>query len=185
MSRIGRLPIAVPKGVDVRLDEGNAVTVKGPKGTLTRTFHPDMQLAQADGVLTVKRASDDGFHRSLHGLTRSLLNNMVQGVTTGFTRTLEISGVGYRVNKDGNDIVMALGFSHPVRISPPAGVTFTPEGTNRLHVTGIDKQLVGEEAAKIRRIRKPEPYKGKGIAFAGEVIRRKAGKTGKTGKGKK
>lgn len=185
MSRIGRLPIPVPKGVDVRLEANNQVTVKGPKGSLTQAFHPDLKIVQEDGTLQVQRTSDDGFHRSLHGLTRSLLNNMVQGVTTGYTKTLEISGVGYRVTKEGNDIVLALGFSHPVRVSPPAGVTFAVDGTSRLHVTGIDKQLVGEEAAKIRSIREPEPYKGKGISYAGERIRRKAGKTGKTGKGKK
>ena len=185
MSRIGRLPIPVPKGVDVRLEANNQITVKGPKGSLTQTFHPDLKIVQEDGTLKVERASDDGFHRSLHGLTRSLLNNMVQGVTTGYTKTLEISGVGYRVTKEGNDIVLALGFSHPVRVSPPAGITFSVDGTSRLNVTGIDKQLVGEEAAKIRSIREPEPYKGKGISYAGERIRRKAGKTGKTGKGKK
>lgn len=185
MSRIGKAPIPVPKGVDIRLEDNNQVTVKGPKGTLSQQFHPDLTIAQDGGTMLVQRKSDDGFHRSLHGLTRTLLNNMVQGVTTGFTRTLEISGVGYRVAKEGNDIVLALGFSHPVRITPPAGVTFAVEGTNRIHVQGIDKQLVGEEAAKIRRIREPEPYKGKGIAYAGERIRRKAGKTGKTGKGKK
>jgi large subunit ribosomal protein L6 len=185
MSRIGRLPITVPKGVDVQIGANNAITVKGPKGTLSQNLHPDLTIEQQDGTLQVKRTSDDGFHRSLHGLTRSLLNNMVQGVTTGYTKTLEISGVGYRATKDGSDIVLALGFSHPVRVSPPAGVTFAVEGTNRVHITGIDKQLVGEEAAKIRRIREPEPYKGKGIAYAGERIRRKAGKTGKTGKGKK
>jgi large subunit ribosomal protein L6 len=185
MSRIGRMPIPVPAGVDVRLDENNAVTVKGPRGTLTSTFHPDLTISREDGTLQVTRSSEDGFHRSLHGLTRSLLNNMVVGVTTGYTKTLEISGVGYRVTKDGNDIVLALGFSHPVRVTPPAGIAFGVEGTNRINVTGIDKQLVGEEAAKIRSIREPEPYKGKGISYAGERIRRKAGKTGKTGKGKK
>ncbi len=185
MSRIGRLPIPVPQGVDIRLEENNLVTVNGPKGTLTQTFHPDLAIERENGTLLVQRRSDDGFHRSLHGLTRSLLNNMVQGVTTGYTKTLEISGVGYRVTKEGNDLVLALGFSHPVRVSPPPGITFTTEGPTRIHITGIDKQRVGEEAAKIRRIRKPEPYKGKGIAYAGERVRRKAGKTGKTGKGKK
>ena len=185
MSRIGRLPITVPKGVDVQIGANNAITVKGPKGTLSQNLHPDLTIEQQDGALQVKRASDDGFHRSLHGLTRSLLNNMVQGVTTGYTKTLEISGVGYRVTKEGTDIVLALGFSHPVRVSPPPGITFATEGTNRIHVSGIDKQLVGEEAAKIRAIREPEPYKGKGISYQGERIRRKAGKTGKTGKGKK
>jgi len=173
------MPIPVPQGVDVRLEQNNTVTVKGPKGTLTQTFHPDVVIVQEDGVLQVQRQQEDGFHRSLHGLTRSLLNNMVQGVTAGYTKTLEISGVGYRVTKDGNDIVLALGFSHPVRVSPPAGVTFATEGTSRIHVSGIDKQLVGEEAANIRAIREPEPYKGKGIAYRGERIRRKAGKTGK------
>jgi len=185
MSRIGKLPIAVPKGVDVRIEEGNNITVKGPKGTLTRALHPEMIIAQEDGTLKVQRPSDGKFHRSLHGLTRTLLNNMVQGVTAGYTRTLEINGVGYRVTKDGNDIVLALGFSHPVRISPPAGITFTTEGNNKLNITGIDNQLIGEQASQIRRIRPPEPYKGKGIIYQGEVIRRKAGKTGKTGKGKK
>ncbi|HUS14953.1 MAG TPA: 50S ribosomal protein L6 [Chloroflexia bacterium] len=185
MSRIGRKPIDVPKGVDIKFGENNEITVKGPKGTLSSTFHPEINIVQQDGTIEVQRTSDDGFHRSLHGLTRTLLNNMVVGVTTGYTKTLEISGVGYRVAKEGSDVVLALGFSHPVRISPPAGVTFATEGTTRLHISGIDKQLVGEEAAKIRRIRKPEPYKGKGIAYAGERIRRKAGKTGKTGKGKK
>jgi large subunit ribosomal protein L6 len=185
MSRIGKAPIPVPKGVEITLGENNQVTVKGPKGTLTQNLHPDMVITQEDGNILVRRNSDDGLHRSLHGLTRSLVNNMVQGVTTGYTKTLEISGVGYRVAKEGTDIVMALGFSHPVRIPAAPGITFTVEGTNRLHIAGIDKQQVGEEAAKIRRIRKPEPYKGKGIAYAGEKIRRKAGKTGKTGKGKK
>ncbi|MGI8586642.1 MAG: 50S ribosomal protein L6 [Chloroflexia bacterium] len=182
MSRIGRMPITVPTGVDVRLENNNQVTVKGPKGTLTSSFHPDLNIEQQDGTITVQRTSDDGLHRSLHGLTRSLLNNMVQGVTAGYTKTLEISGVGYRVTKDGQDIVLALGFSHPVRVSPPDGIAFATEGTTKIHITGIDKQLVGEEAAKIRRIRKPEPYKGKGIAYAGERIRRKAGKTGKSKK---
>jgi len=185
MSRIGRKPIELPKGVTLTLGENNEVTVKGPKGTLTQSFHPDLELVHTDGQLEVRRSSDDRLHRSLHGLTRTLLSNMVQGVTAGYTKTLEINGVGYRVTRDGSDIVMALGFSHPVRVSPPGGITFAVEGTNRLHVQGIDKQLVGEEAAKIRRIREPEPYKGKGIAYSGERIRRKAGKTGKTGKGKK
>jgi large subunit ribosomal protein L6 len=185
MSRIGKLPIPVPKGVDVQIEENNTVTVKGPKGTLTQQLHPTMILVKEDGVVQVQRPDDTGPSRALHGLTRTLLNNMVVGVTTGYRKSLVISGVGYRVAKDGQDAVFTVGYSHPVRITPPSGISFATEGVNRVHVDGIDKQLVGEMAAKLRSIREPEPYLGKGIAYEGERIRRKQGKTGTKGKGKK
>lgn len=185
MSRIGRKPVEVPSGVTIDHGENNSLTVKGPRGTLTSEFHPEILIVREDGNILVQRPDDNGFHRSLHGLTRSLISNMVEGVTKGYQKTLEINGVGYRAAKDGAAVVLTVGFSHPVRINPPDGITFTVEGNNRLHIAGIDKQLVGETAAKIRRIREPEPYKGKGIAYQGERIRRKAGKSGKTGKGKK
>ena len=185
MSRIGKLPIPVPKGVDVQIEEDNTVTVKGPKGTLTQQLHPTMILAQEDGTLYVRRPDDSRTSRALHGLTRTLFNNMVVGVTTGYRKSLVISGVGYRVAKDGQDAVFTVGYSHPVRVTPPAGVTFATEGNTRIHVDGIDKQVVGEMAAKLRAIREPEPYLGKGIAYDGERIRRKQGKTGTKGKGKK
>jgi large subunit ribosomal protein L6 len=183
MSRIGNKPIPVPSGVTVSLD-GSHVKVKGPKGELEQTFRPEINIEQQDGQIVVTRPSESGMHRSLHGLTRTLIANMVTGVTDGFTRTLEIAGVGYRVAKDGQAIVFSLGFSHPVRIEPPTGITFNVETPTRLSVNGIDKQLVGEQAAQIRKLRKPEPYKGKGITFSGERVRRKAGKAGKVG-GKK
>jgi large subunit ribosomal protein L6 len=183
MSRIGNKPIPVPKGVTIE-QNGSTLIVKGPKGTLEQTFHPEMGLEQQDGQLLVKRPSESKLHRSLHGLTRTLVANMVQGVTEGFTRNLEIAGVGYRVAKDGNTLVFSLGFSHPVRMEPPAGVTFNVETPTRFSVSGIDKQAVGQEAARIRKLREPEPYKGKGITYQGERIRRKAGKAGKVG-GKK
>jgi large subunit ribosomal protein L6 len=183
MSRIGNKPIPIPKGVTVELN-GSHLVVKGPKGTLEQTFRPEIDIRQEDGQLVVTRPSEDKLHRSLHGLTRTLIANMVTGVTDGFTRTLEISGVGYRAAKEGNTLVMSLGFSHPVRIDPPAGVAFNVETPTRFNVTGIDKQVVGQEAARIRKLKPPEPYKGKGIMFAGERIRRKAGKAGKVG-GKK
>ena len=183
MSRIGNKPISVPSGVTINVD-GQHVKVKGPKGELEQTFRPEIKIEQQDGQIVVTRPSEDSLHRSLHGLTRTLIANMVTGVTDGFSRNLEISGVGYRVAKDGQALVFSLGFSHPVRIEPPAGVTFTVDTPTRFSVNGIDKQVVGEQAAQIRKLREPEPYKGKGIMYAGERIRRKAGKAGKVG-GKK
>jgi len=182
MSRIGKQPIPLLPGVSVQI-EGSRVTVKGPKGQLTREFHPDMRITQADGQLVVTRPSDEKQHRALHGLTRTLLANMVIGVSQGFTKTLEVQGVGYRAQKQGPNLVLAVGYSHPVEIAPPPGIEFAVEGTNRIHVQGIDKELVGQVAADVRRVRPPEPYKGKGIRYMGEVVRRKAGKAGKGGKG--
>ncbi len=183
MSRIGKKPVPIPQGVTVDID-GHTVRVKGPKGELVRTFHPDMAIERQDGALVVRRPSEDGLHRSLHGLTRTLLANMVEGVTQGFSKTLEISGVGYRAVKEGKTLVLSVGYSHPVRIDPPDGINILVEGTNRIVVQGIDKELVGEVAARIRAVRPPDPYKGKGIMYAGERLRRKAGKAGKAG-GKK
>ena len=182
MSRIGRQPIALAKGVTVTVD-GNNVTVKGPKGTLARELPADIAIEQRDGQIVVSRPDDEPRHRALHGLTRSLVNNMVVGVSEGYTRVLEIQGVGYRVAKTGNNLTLSLGFSHPVEVYPPEGVTFDVEGQNRIRIQGIDKELVGQLAANIRAIRKPEPYKGKGIRYLGENVRRKAGKAGKGGKG--
>ena len=178
MSRIGRMPVAVPSGVDVTID-GRAVTVKGPKGSLHMEVAPPIEVKQGDGVITVTRPSDEGEIRALHGLSRSLLANMVTGVTSGYAKTMEIVGVGYRVQAKGKDLEFALGFSHPVLISPPDGITFKVETPTRFVVEGIDKQQVGEVAANIRKLRKPDPYKGKGVRYSGEVIRRKAGKAGK------
>ena len=183
MSRIGNKPIPVPKGVTVELN-GTHMVVKGPKGTLEQTFRPEVDIRQEDGQIVVTRPAEDNLHRSLHGLTRTLISNMVTGVTEGFTRNLEIAGVGYRVAKEGNSLVFSLCFSHPVRIEPPTGVTFNVETPTRFSISGIDKQVVGEQAAQIRKLREPEPYKGKGITYQGERIRRKAGKAGKVG-GKK
>ena len=182
MSRIGRKPIPVPSSVQLELGEGNFVRVKGPKGQLERKLPEAMILEREGDTLTVKRPTDERQHRALHGLTRTLISNMVVGVTDGFRKDLEIVGVGYRAAKDGNILVLQVGFSHPVRLDPPAGISYAVEGTNRVAVQGIDKELVGEMAARIRQIRKPEPYKGKGIRYSGEVVRRKAGKAG--GKGK-
>ena len=179
MSRIGRRPITIPASVEVTIGDGNDVRVKGPKGELSQVFDRDMQLVREDGTITVERPDNEREHRSLHGLTRTLLNNMVVGVTEGYKRDLEIQGVGYRAAMDGKTLVLTVGFSHPVRMAPPDGITYTVEANTRLSVIGIDKQLVGEEAARIRRVRPPEPYKGKGIRYAGEQVRRKAGKTGK------
>jgi large subunit ribosomal protein L6 len=178
MSRIGKAPIAVPSGVDVAI-EGQKVTVKGPKGTLSHTVDRPIAVAVDDGILQVSRPDDERENRSLHGLSRSLINNLVLGVTQGFERKLEIHGVGYRVQLQGNALVFALGYSHPVRIEAPEGVTFTVESPTRFSVQGIDKQVVGQVAANIRRLRRPDPYKGKGVRYAGEQIRRKVGKTGK------
>ena len=181
MSRIGRRPITVPKGVQVTI-EGTAVTVKGPKGQLHREFHPDMSIKMEDGAIVVSRPSDSNKHKALHGLTRALLANMIQGVESGFTRELIIEGVGYRADMQDKNLVLSVGVSHPVVIAPPAGITFeVAKGNRNVMVQGIDKQMVGEIAAQIRGVRPPEPYKGKGIAYAGERIRRKAGKAGKAG----
>lgn len=181
MSRIGRMPIEIPAGVTVTLDK-NKITVKGPKGELTRELHQDMQLSIEDGVLTVARPSDEKEHRSLHGLTRALVANMVTGVATGFSKTLEIVGVGYRAAKQGNKLALTLGFSHPVEMEAPEGITIEVPAPNKIIVSGADKEVVGAVAANIREWREPEPYKGKGIRYEGEVVRRKAGKAG--GKGK-
>jgi large subunit ribosomal protein L6 len=180
MSRIGRMPIPIPDGVEVTLD-GQHVRIQGPLGTLERDVHPEMKLVQEGGALRVERPSDAPRHRALHGLTRSLIANMVTGVTSGFTKNLEISGVGYRAQLQGDNLVLALGFSHPVEVVPPEGISFTVETPTRLAVSGADRELVGQVAAAIRARRKPEPYKGKGIRYAGEQIRRKAGKAGKVG----
>jgi large subunit ribosomal protein L6 len=180
VSRIGRLPIPLPDGVEVTRD-GRSLRVKGPKGTLEREIHPEMTVEQADGELRVTRPSDEPRHRALHGLTRTLVNNMVVGVTTGFTKALEISGVGYRAQLQGDKLVLALGYSHPVEVTPPEGISFQVETPTKLSISGADKELVGQTAAFIRARRKPEPYKGKGIRYAGEHIQRKAGKAGKVG----
>ncbi len=180
MSRIGRLPIAIPAGVEVKID-GNVVTVKGPKGQLTKELHPEMIIEQADGAIVVKRPSDDKKHRSLHGLTRTLIANMVQGVTEGFSRNLEIVGVGYRAAKQGNKLVLSLGYSHPIEVEPPSGIEIDVPTPTKITVRGIDKELVGQIAANIRDFRRPEPYLGKGIRYEGERIRRKAGKAGRVG----
>ena len=181
MSRIGKLPITVPANVTVTI-ENNMVTVKGPKGELARQINKDMILKLEDGHLTVDRPSDDKEHRAMHGLSRTLINNMVIGVTDGFTKTLEINGVGYRAAKQGENINFTLGFSHPVVKEPPAGITFEVPAPNKIIVKGANKETVGAVAADIRTLRPPEPYKGKGIRYEGEVVRRKAGKAGAKGK---
>ena len=178
MSRIGRAPITIPAGVTLTVDEDNLVHVKGPKGELSRKINKDMKITIEDGVLTVTRPSDDKMHRSLHGLSRTLINNMVVGVTQGFTKNLEINGVGYRATKQGKNLSLALGYSHPVIIEPPAGISLDAPTQNSIIVHGIDKELVGAMAAYIRGWREPEPYKGKGIKYADEHIRRKEGKAG-------
>ena len=179
MSRIGRLPIPVPSGVDVTLD-GRAVTVKGPKGTLNHTVAEPLEIVRAeDGTLQVTRPDDERQNRALHGLSRTLVANMVTGVTDGYTKVLEIVGTGYRVVAKGSDLEFALGFSHPVVVRAPEGISFAVESPTRFSVTGVDKQKVGEVAATIRKLRKPDPYKGKGVRYQGEQIKRKAGKAGK------
>jgi len=178
MSRIGRSPITVPAGVDVKVDANNFAEVKGPKGTLSRQLSKDMTIVQDGQTLTVTRPTDSKEHRSLHGLTRSLLNNMVQGVTEGFKKELDVNGVGYRVNKEGKKLVMNLGFSHPVTVEEIEGISIEVLAPNKIIINGIDKQLVGQFAADVRKKRPPEPYKGKGIKYADEVVRRKEGKTG-------
>ena len=178
MSRIGRLPIDIPAGVTVSVD-GREVAVKGPKGELSLTLANPIEVSVEDGQVLVSRPDDERESRSLHGLTRPLINNNIIGVTEGYTKGLEVVGTGYRVAQKGAAVEFALGFSHPVLVEPPAGITLTVEGNNKLTVSGIDKQAVGEAAANIRKIRKPEPYKGKGVRYAGEVVRRKAGKAGK------
>ena len=180
MSRIGRLPVKVPTGVDVKID-GRTVKMKGPKGELTSTFHPDVSVKREDGTIVVSRKDDEKATRALHGLTRSLLANMVTGVTTGYSRDLEISGTGFRAIIQGKKLQLNLGFSHPIEINPPAGITFAAETPQKLKVSGIDKQAVGEMAAKIRGLRVPDPYKHKGVKYAEERLRKKAGKAGKVG----
>ena len=180
MSRVGRLPIDVPAGVEVKID-GSYVHVKGPKGELEWTFSPDITIKQEDGVIFVDRPSDQPLHRALHGTTRALLNNMVTGVSTGFERILEIEGVGYRAELDGKNLVVNVGFSHPVVVEPPEGISFDVDmKVRQIKVAGYDKQVVGQVAANIRKLRPPEPYKGKGIRYQGEYVRRKPGKAGKT-----
>lgn len=183
MSRIGKTPIPVPSGVDVQVEDGS-ITVKGPKGTLTMSIHPDMMVKQEEGNVLVERPSDGKMHRSLHGLTRTLVANMVEGVTKGYERVLEVHGVGYRAQLAGTNLHLQVGYSHPVEIAPRPGIQFeVGQDTNArmplITVRGIDKQVVGQQCAEIRAVRKPEPYKGKGIRYANEVVRRKAGKSGK------
>ena len=178
MSRIGRAPIAIPAGVEIKVEDNNVVTVKGPKGTLTQQFNPNMAITMEEGVLHVTRPNDAKENRALHGLTRSLLHNMVVGVTEGYKKELDVNGVGYRVAKEGNKLVMNLGFSHQVTVEEVPGIEIEVPGPNKIIIHGCDKQQVGQFAAEVREKRPPEPYKGKGIKYTDEVIRRKAGKTG-------
>ena len=178
MSRIGRAPIAVPAGVEIKIEDHNLVTVKGPKGTLTQQLHPNMTIKQEGAELHVTRPNDLKENRSLHGLTRTLLHNMVVGVTDGFKKTLDVNGVGYRVAMEGGKLVMNLGYSHQVTMEAPEGITIETPSANQIVISGFDKQLVGQFAAEVREKRPPEPYKGKGIKYSDEVIRRKVGKTG-------
>lgn len=179
MSRIGKKPIAIPQGVEVKIEANNVVTVKGPKGQLAKEFSPDITIAMEEGNLEVSRPSDVKEHRSLHGLTRSLIANMVEGVTNGYQKNLELVGVGYRAQLQGTKLVLNMGYSHPVEIQAPTGITFEVPAPTKISVKGIDKQLVGQLAAEIRSVREPEPYLGKGIRYEGENVRRKEGKTGK------
>lgn len=181
MSRIGKLPIVVPAGVDVNVDN-STVTVKGPKGTLTGTFNSNMTIVLADGTVTVTRPNDQKENRALHGLTRTLIANMIEGVSKGFTKELEIVGIGYRAAMQGKDLVLNVGFSHQVVMAPPAGITVEVPAPNKIVISGFDKQLVGQFASEVRGTRPPEPYKGKGIRYVDEVVRRKEGKAGKSGK---
>jgi large subunit ribosomal protein L6 len=178
MSRVGKNPISIPQGVEVRI-ERNRVAVKGPKGELSRELDPEMKIEQTDGQVVVTRPSEQPRHRAMHGLTRTLIANMVTGVSTGFTKTLELQGVGYRAQMQGRDLVLAVGYSHPVQVPPPEGIDFAVEGTSKITVSGINREHVGQAAADVRKIRPPEPYKGKGIRYTGEYVRRKAGKAGK------
>ena len=178
MSRIGRMPITVPAGVEVTIAENNVVTVKGPKGTLTQALHPEMIIEKEADIITVKRPSEEKFHKSLHGLTRTLLNDMVIGVTTGFKKELDVNGVGYRASKEGNKLVMNLGYSHLVTMEEIEGITIDVPAQNKIIINGIDKQKVGQFAANVRSKRPPEPYKGKGIKYVDEVVRHKEGKAG-------
>ncbi|MBO1628058.1 50S ribosomal protein L6 [Bacillus cereus] len=179
MSRIGKKILEIPAGVTITVTENNTVTVKGPKGELTRTFNADMSIKIEENILTVERPSEQKEHRALHGTTRALLGNMVEGVTTGFTRGLELIGVGYRAQKQGNKLVLSVGYSHPVEMTPEAGLEVEVPAPTKIVIKGIDKQRVGEFAANVRAVRAPEPYKGKGIRYEGEVVRRKEGKTAK------
>ena len=179
MSRIGKMPIAIPAGVTVDVAENNKVTVKGPKGTLERVLAPELTIKMEDGQIVVERPNDLKRIKSLHGLTRTLINNMVVGVTNGYEKVLEVNGVGYRAAKQGKTLALTLGYSHPVNMDDPDGITTEVDGQNKIIVKGIDKEKVGQYAAEIRDKRRPEPYKGKGIKYADEVIRRKVGKTGK------
>lgn len=178
MSRIGKMPITIPAGVDIKIGADNEVTVKGPKATLSRKLHSDMIIKSENGTVTVERPSEDKMHKALHGLTRTLINNMVVGVTDGFSKELEINGVGYRAQMQGKTLVLSLGYSHPVEYNAVEGVTLEVPAPNKIIVKGANKEAVGETAAKIREFRMPEPYKGKGIKYADEVIRRKEGKAG-------
>ena len=178
MSRVGKVPIAIPSGVEVQI-KGAHITVKGPKGELSRDLIPDMKLILSDGVLTVERPSDQSRHRAAHGLTRTLIANMIAGVSEGFAKTLELQGVGYRAQMQGQSLVLAVGYSHTVEVPPPPGIEFEVEGTTRVTVRGINKEDVGQAAADVRKVSPPEPYKGKGIRYLGEYVRRKAGKAGR------
>jgi len=181
MSRIGKLPVAVPGGVNINVNDGE-VAVKGPKGELRQRILPFVEVKVEEGRVLVNRKGEDKEHRAAHGLTRTLVNNMIEGVSKGFRKSLEIQGVGYRAAKAGNNLNLTLGYSHPVSYAPPAGIAISVEGTNKIHIDGIDKQQVGQVAAEIRKLRAPEPYKGKGVRYEGEVIRKKLGKAGKAGK---
>lgn len=179
MSRIGLKPITIPSGVEIKINDNNLIEVKGPKGQLSEKLSPDMEIKIEDGVLTVARPTENKKHKSLHGLSRTLISNMIVGVTEGYSKTLEIEGTGYRAAKQGNKLVLTLGYSHPLELEDPQGIEVEVPAANRIIVKGINKQQVGNYAANIRAYRKPEPYKGKGIKYAGEIIRRKVGKTGK------